>query len=110
MEEQPSVDLSGLARLRQIDREVVALRVGLAGFRWAAFPGLGVAGALILHRIVEAGAPSLSALVTALVGAITGGVVLVQAYQRSRENLDDLLRERAALAEKSASHAIASPE
>lgn len=93
-------DLHDVARLHQIDRELVTLRVGLLGLKWVVFPGLGVAAALILRRLLEVGPASTSAWLTGLVGAVTGGAVLVHAYRERRETVDDLRHERAVLSEK----------
>ena len=93
-------DLHDVARLHQIDRELVGLRIRLWGVKWVAFPGLGLVAGMIGHRLLEVGPPSMSALLTALIGAITGGAALVQAYRRSRETVDDLLEERTLLSER----------
>lgn len=99
-------DLHDVARLHEIDRELVGLRIGLLGLKWVAFPGLGLAAAMIGHRLLEVGPPSMSALLTALIGAVTGGFAFVQAYRRSRETVDDLVEERTLLSERLSSDGV----
>jgi len=93
-------DLRDIARLHQIDRELVGLRVRLSGLKWVVLPGLGLVTAMIGRRLLEIGPPSMSALLTALIGAVTGGVAIIHGYRRSRETVDDLLEERALLFER----------
>jgi hypothetical protein len=90
----PTLGLSQLARIREIDRRLSAIRQHRIGLKWVALPAFILLSAFLVTRVMSLWAGITPAFVGSGLTLIGAGVAVVEYFRRSSAEIDDLEDER----------------
>jgi len=89
-------ELSVLARVHEIDRQLYSLRFMAGAMKWLVFPALALITVLLLF-VLHDREVGLTAILSGASGLAAGGVGIFTGYRAARDKFFELRRERAEL-------------
>lgn len=88
------------ARVREIDRQILNIRIRRIGLQWVILPAFAVSIGVVSLSVLGTGPVPIAGAVTAAVGVVTAGLAAVRFWDDSRQEISDLRAERGELAEE----------